>query len=342
MSKKIKGYLVSPARRGRLSFECACRYHPVKVTTIIPNFNGILTLNKCLMSLSRSKHRLSEVIVVDNGSTDGSDQVALEWHRMDPRFRLIKLPKNTGYAGAMNRGAENASSDFLIFLDEDTMVHPYWACELLNVVRSNKNIGATASRVLHPSGFFVSGGGLTLFGELYPHYGWNPTDFADETNVVYGITSYLMRKSVFNQIGGFDETFFPAMDDDADIGWRTWSYGYRVRYAPLSFVFHYEFYRGKVWMKVRSHERNQLWCLIKNLNANIFVRTLAFYALWKSIQISYNTLARQPLTLSRGLGIALGILGSKNALQERRKLRTALKSNVQTDFVKLMTVRKHS
>ena len=91
--------------------------HPT-VSIIIPHWNGIETLSECIDSLLKSTFESYEVIVVDNASSDGSQGWIKESH---PHIKLVENDQNYGYAGGCNRGADNASGEFLVFLNNDTI-----------------------------------------------------------------------------------------------------------------------------------------------------------------------------------------------------------------------------
>ena len=93
----------------------------VRVSIVIPHWNGIDTLSECLISLFKTRHDSYEVIVVDNASTDGSQSWVKNTY---PQVKLIENDKNYGYAGGCNRGALEANGDYLVFLNNDTIQDP--------------------------------------------------------------------------------------------------------------------------------------------------------------------------------------------------------------------------
>ena len=114
------------------------------VTVIIPNWNGMLYLPACLQSLSRQSHPSYQVVLVDNGSTDGSvDYVRREF----PHIAIIQNAANVGFAAACNQGIRFGHSEFVALLNNDTVADPDWLAELV-AAAADPAVGMCASRML--------------------------------------------------------------------------------------------------------------------------------------------------------------------------------------------------
>ena len=211
------------------------------VSIIIVNFNGKAFLKKCLNSLSQlnyPSHRY-EVILVDNGSKDGSTQYIRENFT---NVRVLALSRNFGFCGGNNRGAEVALGQSLVFLNNDVEVDKNWLRELVKVAYSSDSIGICGSKVFYmdaPGIIQFAGGYLhTLGGAVSMNYGRESTlcQTVSTTGYVIGC-SLLIKKNVFNLIGGFDEDYY-MYGEEGDLCWRAWIFGYAVMYNPQSFLYH--------------------------------------------------------------------------------------------------------
>ena len=117
-----------------------------KVSIIIPHWNGIEILSDCLESLAQTEYTNLEIIVVDNASTDGSS----DWVNINyPSVKLIENDQNYGYAGGCNRGANVATGDFLVFLNNDTIQDSKWIDTLVDFLSLNSNVAAVQPKILN-------------------------------------------------------------------------------------------------------------------------------------------------------------------------------------------------
>lgn len=197
-----------------------------------------------------------EVIIADNGSTDGSIEYIEERF---PMTRIIRNGKNLGFAGANNRGAEHARSNILVFLNPDTTVEPDWLVELLRPFKDPR-VGLTTSKILlmpdpqklNTCGNNVHISGLTLCRgmnqprENYPN--------SEEVAAVSG-AAFAIRREIFEQVGGFNESFFIYLEETA-LSLESWLRGWRCVYAPKS-VIHHDYALRFGPRKVLFQERNR-------------------------------------------------------------------------------------
>lgn len=210
----------------------------IKVTIVIPNYNGIKYLKGCLESIEKQTVQ-SKVIIVDNGSTDESISYIKEGFRS---YRLIELGENTGFANAVNVGIKEADTEYVFLLNNDTVLHEKATEKLLSAIESNKRIFSVSSKMLQMHGNHR----IDDAGDLYCALGWAFSPARDKSNKMYNkrcnVTTAcagaaLYRKSVFEKIGYFDETHFCYLED-VDIGYRARIHGYKNIYHPDAIVFH--------------------------------------------------------------------------------------------------------
>mgnify|MGYP001110058261 CR=1 FL=1 len=204
------------------------------VVTIIPNWNLKTDLGECLDSLSRITYPTHRVIVVDNGSNDGSQEFINNEY---PWVELIALPKNLGYAGALNVGIKKAlewGADYVLALNNDTVISPGTIQRLVEVIESDKTIGIISPKILN----FYNPRKIYSLGERM--YDWLPLPFSFgrgwpdipifsriwEFDYVTGC-AMMIRTSLFQEVGLFDSSFFMYYED-ADFCRRVREYGYRI------------------------------------------------------------------------------------------------------------------
>lgn len=223
------------------SIELATSPAPV-VSVIVPIYGKINYTLRCLASIAANSPALAfELIVVDDCSPDDSANIL----RGISGIRLISNQKNQGFIRSCNIGAKAANGQYLCFLNNDTEVTPGWLDELLGTFRDFPGTGLVGSKLVYPDGSLQEAGGIIWqdgsawnFGrnqdQLQPMY-----NYAREVDYCSG-ASIMLRKSLFEELGGFDEHYLPAYCEDSDLALKIRDRGYRVIYQPLSVVVHYE------------------------------------------------------------------------------------------------------
>jgi GT2 family glycosyltransferase len=240
------------------------------VSVVIPNLNGRDILSCCLRSLEHQTMKDFEVIIVDNGSTDGSvDMVRSDFPWLET---VIENEKNAGFAKACNQGIEAASGDLVALLNNDTETHPDWLAELVKAAEAYPDAGMFASKTL----LFDRRDTIDTTGHLIYRDGLNRGrgrleidrgQYDDKTDVFFPSgAAALYRRKMFDEIGLFDEHHF-AYGDDIDIGIRGRLAGWKCVFVPGAIVYHmYSATTGKYSpMKLYLVERNRLWIVLKYL-----------------------------------------------------------------------------
>ncbi len=246
------------------------------VSVVIPNWNGMRYLRSCLESLRKQSYRDFEVIIVDNGSTDGSVEFVRESF---PEVRLLEFEINHGFSVAVNEGIRCSAGEYVALLNNDTEVHPDWLKELIAGLEGEEEVGFCASKILYSDRRNIinsAGDAVSVAG-----YAWNIGKGSeddgrfDTKRRVFGASAAacIYRREIFERIGLFDEDYF-AYFEDVDLSFRAQLMGYRCLYLPLAVVYHKE---GGV---SRSHgdlaifyiERNALLNLVKDVPLPIMIR----------------------------------------------------------------------
>ena len=268
-----------------------------KVSIIIVNYNGKELLQKCLDSLLNVKYDNFEIILVDNNSTDGTVEFITKNH---PSIILIKLDSNKGFAEPNNIAAKIAKGEYLLFLNNDTVVTHNFISEMVKVMETDKKIAICQSLLLKPDGSIDSSGDfIDDLGVVY-----NSKTKIDEIREVSSAkgASMLVRSDIFKKLGGFDQKFFVTFED-VDLCWRSWILGYRVLIIPASIVYHV----GGITIKKLKSEiafhgfKNQISMKITNFETKlVFKKLLIFfikYGLRESkIWIDYSLTGTTSLT----------------------------------------------
>lgn len=215
----------------------------VKVSIIIPVFNKAEFTFQCLRSLLREIDLTqNEIIVVNNAS---SDETARLLDLLRNHLCVIHNGENKGFVEACNQGAAIARGEFLVFLNNDTVVESQWLKAMVETIENDKTVGAVGSKLVYPDGRLQEAGCI-IWQDGYGHaYGWgqNPQDarfnFAREVDYCSG-ASLLIKKELFEQIGGFDMRYAPAYYEDTDLCMSVRAAGYKVVYQPASRLMHFE------------------------------------------------------------------------------------------------------
>ena len=241
----------------------------MEVSVVIPNFNGIAFLDSVLASLEGQTLSNFEVILVDNGSTDGSCSFVTANY---PWVHLIELSENFGFCGAVNAGIRAAKAPYVLLLNNDTEVKEDFVEEMLAAIRRHKNAFSCGARMVQ----YHDRDRLDDVGNYYCALGWSfargrgKDIHAYETedkifSACAGAAIY--RKKIIEKIGYFDEEHFAYLED-TDIGYRARIYGYENWYAPKAIVYHVgSGTSGSRYnqFKTRYSSRNNIYLIYKNM-----------------------------------------------------------------------------
>ena len=254
----------------------------MEVSVVIPNFNGIAFLDSVLASLEGQTLSNFEVILVDNGSTDGSCSFVTANY---PWVHLIELSENFGFCGAVNAGIRAAKAPYVLLLNNDTEVKEDFVEEMLAAIRRHKNAFSCGARMVQ----YHDRDRLDDVGNYYCALGWSfargrgKDIHAYETedkifSACAGAAIY--RKKIIEKIGYFDEEHFAYLED-TDIGYRARIYGYENWYAPKAIDYHVgSGTSGSRYnqFKTRYSSRNNIYLIYKNMPLLQIILNLPFLA----------------------------------------------------------------
>ena len=257
---------------------------PPSVSIVIVNWNGLHLLDDCLRSLRAQTFRSFEVVLVDNGSSDGSAEWVAEHF---PEVRLLALPENEGFCGGNNAGIRVARGEFVALLNNDTEAEPDWLEQLHAYMMSDPQCAVCDSKVLYfdrrdtiwsAGGSYGRSGaaGFRSQGEL------DDGRFERPVEVVIAVAcAALYRRAVFEEIGMLDEYLFAGYED-VDWALRARLRGYRVMNVPSARVYHKVSATHKVNspLYVFRGQRNVTAVYLKNMPNPLLLRYLPYHLLY--------------------------------------------------------------
>jgi GT2 family glycosyltransferase len=210
------------------------------ISIVIPHWNGRHHLDDCLSALRRQTFTDFEVILMDNGSTDGSQAYVRDCF---PEVRLVELGENLGFTGACNAGYAVAQGEIIVLLNNDTEADEGWLTAVCQAFLNHPNVGMVASKMLlfdrrdhlHTAGDFYRVDGIPGNRGVWQR----DVGQYDQEEIVFsacgGTAAY--RRTMLEEIGFLDDDFYFSCED-VDIGWRANLAGWQVLYVPTAVVYH--------------------------------------------------------------------------------------------------------
>jgi GT2 family glycosyltransferase len=211
---------------------------------IVLNWNGKRFLGKCIASLLIQDYTNFEVLLVDNGSSDGSIEFVRNLFGNNPQLRIVALGYNYGFSKGNNLGMGYARGKYIIVLNNDTEVKPNFVSELVKVGESDEFIGSVSCKIMHYDGSVWFGQYFTHGGFIVPFF---TQSFSKDTlngiyrryslNLANSGCAVLYRKELISKVEGFDEDFWSDWED-YDLGFRINIAGFKSVYIPMPLVLH--------------------------------------------------------------------------------------------------------
>lgn len=234
----------------------------VKVTFIIVNFNGKAFIESCLDSIKRQTFSDFEIVVVDNGSHDGSVEFLQQKY---PSVTLIALEKNLGFTGGNNAGLKKAHGKYIALINNDIVLDENWLSSMINGIETQSDLGLCSSKIIiagtdkidSVGDNFTSAFTGTKIGEYQPERIFGQSFYVNGACAA----AALYKREMIDVIGFFNDMFF-LNHEDTDLNMRAWLAGYRCKFIPGAVAYHdvnrtigtlsdvsvYYFSRNNVWV----------------------------------------------------------------------------------------------
>jgi GT2 family glycosyltransferase len=275
------------------------------VTVVVLNWNGKEVTEDCLRSLLASDYPDLCVVVVDNGSTDGSaDYLSVRF----PDLVILRNPVNLGFTGGSNQGIRHAlenNADYILLLNNDTVVDRECVSHLVDAAESSRRYGALNPKIYYsdpPDRLWYAGGAFSLWRGVAQHWGRKSVD-RGQYNALREVTyvsgcALLVRASVLRTVGLLDETLF-IYAEDADLSVRIRKAGYRLAYVPMARLWHKEGFdtrqnSGQAY-RYRLYIRNSLWVLTKHAQPVQLVVAVPYLLVNAVLRLAILSLVRRDI-----------------------------------------------
>jgi GT2 family glycosyltransferase len=312
------------------------------ISVIVLNYNGKAYLKKCLSTLHNQTYPNVEIILVDNGSSDGSVEFIREHYTH--WIRLIVSPENIGFAAGNNLGIRASKGKYIATLNNDTEADPYWLEELIKGMKVDERIGMCASKIyLSKDPYIIDSVGHIIYrdgsnrgrGRLEEDKG----QFSKEEEVFFpSACAALYSKKMLDEIGLFDESFF-AYYEDADLGLRARLAGWKCIFLPRAIVYHKYSGTAGAYSPLKAYlvERNRIWMVTKNFPLSFFMLGIVYTTIrfiWHSLAALTGKGTSGKFTAQFSAGRLIIILGKaqisailylKQALAERKVIQSKRK-----------------
>ena len=303
-------------------------------SVVIPNYNGIRYLKNCLLSLQKCEGEDFEVIVVDNGSTDGSDLLP---DSLKLNVRLIKLNENTGFAHAVNVGIREAKGEYVILLNNDTEVESRFVRKLTEALKKNRKAFSASAMMVDMNNREVLDGA----GDYYCALGWafaygkgKKTEECDKSRKIFSSCAgaCIYDKAKLEITGLFDELHFAYLED-VDLGYRARIAGFDNIYEPAAVVYHAgSGVSGSRYneFKIKLSSRNSVYLILKNMPLLQLIINLPFIVFGYLIKTLFFVLKGYGKVYLKGLLDGFKLYFSKEG--HKNKVRFKL-SNLKNYFI---------
>jgi GT2 family glycosyltransferase len=284
------------------------------VSLVIPTFNGRHLLGECLAAVEAQTRPPEQVVVVDNGSTDGT----AAWVRERfPRAVVVRNERNRGFAAAVNRGITATTSGFVALLNNDAVADARWLERLCATAAVDGRVGAVASRMMfRDAPTVVSSAGIRMDRSGLAWDLWlGATSWPAEPVEVFGASG---GACLLQEVGLFEEAFF-AYTEDVDLAWRARLRGWRAVLAPDAVVYHALSATAVEGSPFKRYQlaRNRWWSIARNYPWPALLVNLPIVLFYDLLPVA-NGLARGDTVPLRGRAAALA--GLPRRVRERRRI----------------------
>jgi GT2 family glycosyltransferase len=255
----------------------------ITLSIIIVSFKTKKILADCLDSILKNTKDLAyEVIVVDNGSSDGSVEMIAQYARRQKAITLIDAKENLGFGKANNLGAKSAKGEYLLFLNSDTLIKENTLPESIRIVQKHPNSGAYSCRLLNSDSSFQPSGGhfpslgsliawqlflddIPVIGDFIPSFHPKKSQYDKNKKMDWVTGAYLIvKKKHFDEAGGFDEKIF-MYTEEMELCYRLARLGYPTIYTNEPTLIHLGGASGGSYLALTSEIKNMIYFWEKHM-----------------------------------------------------------------------------
>jgi len=301
-------------------------------TLVVLNYDGRALLDACLPSVLAQRFADFEVVVVDNGSRDGSiEHIRARW----PQVRVVALAENVGVTAALNAMVATARGEFVALLNNDVELEPEWLALVVEALRANPQAAAAAGKLLnfHRRSQIDGAGDILYRGGAATRRGHGEFDRGqyDTPEAMFGVCAgaAMYRRSAFERVGPFDERFF-AFYEDVDWNFRAQLAGLTSRYVPSAVAFHMggaTLGQGMTDFARYQVTRNLIWMVAKDFPMRTLFRHAPGIVYVQAAQFAGALQARQVGAWAHAVRDALhalpAVLRDRRAVQATRAVAAA-------------------
>jgi len=305
------------------------------VSIVLLSYNNREDLTECILSLMHQTYQDFETIVVDNASTDDSEEFVTTNY---PEIKVVQTGKNLGYAAGNNAGFNVAEGEYIVVVNPDTITDPSWLAELIAPLKNDQTLTATTSKILnyyhkdiintcanrnHPTGLTFCRG-LNNSAKEYNNY--------QEVGSVSGC-SFAIRSDVLKNMSGFDPDFF-LYQEDADLSWRIRFAGGKIVYVPQSIIYHKFKFSIPPWKEFYL-ERNRYLIIFKNYDSSTLFLLLPSLLVTEIITMGHAVL-NGPEYVKSKLHAYLWIIKNIKTVFKKRRETLSKKKITDAEFFKFL------
>lgn len=308
------------------------------LSVVVPAYNSIKYYRPLLKSLLKIHYPSYEIVVVDDGSTDGSREKIEKMAERHKNIRIIKTLSRKGIPGSRNLGIEVSRGDLIAFFDMDMEVDKSWPGDLIKVLLRRRDVGGVLPKVLdfnrrdriQAVGFWIDPHSLWVIPKGYGEIDEGQYTHSEEISI--GAAGSIVKRDAIRMINGFDESL--GMFDDIDFGWRLNVVGWKTLCVPSSVIYHWTAKPWSVRPKTSSLLEQDLYMnnltrsLIKNLETSNLVRYFPQRVMIMFFRVILNLLKGNTIAI-RGFAASAfwnltnlrGTLSERENIQKMRKIK---------------------
>jgi len=303
-----------------------------RVDVLVLNYNGLEHLPVCLKSLILQTYNNYRIILVDNGSIDKSIEYTKENF---PQVKIIHSEKNLGTTSGFNFGARHAEGEYLLFLANDLEAEPNLIEELVKEIQKDSRIAICSGKMMKfDRRDIIDYNGFKIDVFAFPYApGHNEKDTGQGQELIDVVptgTVLLIKRNVFQEVGGYDDSFF-ALGDEIDLWWRIRLVGYRSVINHNAVVYHKAAVTFRKFKRARLRfysEKNSLRILLKNYSLSTLIFILPLYFIFFiSEALFYIFILRADMLRAVLEALIWNLNNLKDTLSQRRIIQSKRKIN---------------